>query len=203
MTGALAERLAAEMEGEISKAKQKRLAEAVERIGRELGAGEPASGAAPDADSLWRAMLEEPEFQLAVWGSQRIGYGSIYHAYENFIRECMAAALGRPEYKAHRLHRLARDARRLFGARITDDCLLSESVTIARLVRNTLAHNAGRESESLKRLPHGLAVENGILQILASDNRRLFDLLKTRAYRLARKAVRRPGTADRSDIEDR
>lgn len=202
MTEELAERLAGEMEGEISKSKQKRLAGAIERIGQQIGAESAAPGGPQDANALWQAMLEEAEFQLAVWGSQRIAYGSIYHAYENFVRECMAIALGRPEYKAHRLNRLARDARRLFGATITRNCLLAESVTIARLVRNTLAHNAGRETENLKRLPHGLVIENGIIQILASDNRRLFDLLKRRAYRIARKAIGLPGVARQTRIDD-
>jgi hypothetical protein len=65
-------------------------------------------------------------------------------------------------------------------------------VRAARLVRNALAHGGGRESEQLRAFPHGLAVENGTIQVLAQDVRRLFNVLKLKALRLTEKAVTLP-----------
>jgi hypothetical protein len=194
LTGAVVDRVGDAMGGSLSKAKQKKLAQVVEQIGSEMHR-QADEAQQFTAEAVWTTLLEDPEFQLAVWGSQRIGYGSIYHAYEHFVRDCIALVKGNPEYRGRRIHALVRDAGRLFGSKIAQDCLASPPVKTARLVRNTLAHNGGRETPQLRDHPHGLVVEEGVLQILASDTRGLFDLLKGRAYQLIRKAVTLPGAA--------
>lgn len=192
LTAVLADRVAEEMGDALSRAKQKRLAEAVERIGHELHAQpeEVTTRFAPA--TLWAGLLRDPEFQLAVWGAQRLSYGSIYHAYESFLRECIALALDRPDYRGRKLGVLVRDARRLFGPRTAADCLTAPPVTVARLVRNTLAHHGGRETPALRAAGHGLVVEEGVLQILAPDTRLLLEQLQLRAFRLLRHAARLP-----------
>lgn len=192
ITDVLVDRLAEEMGDSISKAKQQRLSDAIQRIGHEVHA-QPEDALQFDAQTLWKGLLEEPEFQLAIWGSQRLAYSAIYHAYEHLVRETIALATGNPAYRGRRIHALTRDARRLFGPKIAHSCLGSPAVMAARLVRNALAHDGGRETESLKSLAHGLTVEQGVLQIMASDTRELFDLLKMRAWKLVRQAVTLPG----------
>ncbi|NLY02834.1 MAG: hypothetical protein GXY83_42820 [Rhodopirellula sp.] len=190
-TAAVTGRVAGEMVGDLSKAKQKKLVHIIQTVGDETR--EQADEATLfRLDAVWRCLLDDPEFQLAIWGSQRIGYGSIYHAYEHFVRGCIALASGNPSYRGRRIHALIRDAGQLFGPKIAHDCLASQSVMAARLVRNALAHNGGRETVQLRGFPHGLVVEDNVVQVMASDTRGLFDRLKIRAYKLARQAVTLP-----------
>jgi hypothetical protein len=84
------------------------------------------------------------------------------------------------------------DAGQHFGPQIADDCLNSSDVKIARLVRNSLAHNGGKETDDLKKVKHGILVEDDVFQIMAPDTRRLFYVLKERAYKLVEKAVTLP-----------
>jgi hypothetical protein len=194
---ALAERLTSEMTESLSHGKRRKLAEAVKRIGHDVHqqVGQPPE-AKYDMETFWNALLKGEEFQLALWGSQRIGYGSIYHAYENFVRQCISIGLGKPHYRGQRIRGLIRDATQLFDMRIADYCLASRQVRVARLVRNALAHGGGQETEPLRAFRHGLVIENGIIQILASDTRGLFEMLKRRVYRLAEKAVELPGIGE-------
>jgi hypothetical protein len=191
VTGAMAQRLAEEMSDSLSRAKQRKLNDAIERIGREVHQ-QAEEAIHVDAQTLWKGLMTEPEFQLAIWGSLRLGYGSIYHSYEHFLRECIALAVDNPGYKGRRIHALVRDARRLFGPKVAHDCLVSPQVMAARLVRNALAHDGGRETPQLKSVAHGLTVEQGVLQIMAPDTRGLFDLLAIRALKLVRRASKLP-----------
>ena len=68
-------------------------------------------------------------------------------------------------------------------------CLCDDAITVARLVRNALAHHGGRVTKELGNVTHGLEVENGVIQILADDTSRLFHLLKNRAYDLAARTL--------------
>lgn len=192
ITDAVAERIGGAMGSSISKAKQKRLTEVVQQLGEEMHR-QADEAERFDAEAIWSVLLDSPEFQLAVWGSQRLGYASIYHAYEHFVRECIARVSGNPDYRGRRIRALVRDSGRFFGAKLAKDCLAASQVMTARLVRNTLAHNGGRETPQLQSLSHELVVEGGVIQIMASDTRKLFELLKGRAYKLVRKAVTLPG----------
>lgn len=192
MTEALGQRLADAMGDALSHAKRRKLAEAVDRLGQEVDDQPQASAAHFDLQTVWHTLLADAEFQLALWGSQRIGYGAIYHSYENFVRQTIGLALNRPTYRGQKIRMLIRDATHSFGKRLADDLLASRQVRVARLVRNALAHGGGKETEQLKAFSHDLVIESGNLQILASDTRALFDLLKRRAYRLVKAAVRLP-----------
>lgn len=144
-------------------------------------------------DVIWHSFLylENREFPLAIWGSQRICYGAIFHAYEDFVRDVISVAKKRPNYSAL-LDVMKNDCTALFGTSITDYCLSDEAVEIARKVRNRLAHNGGKISQSLRTLPHGIAVNpDDVLQIMPENNRHLFDLLKVRALKLTEEAVKR------------
>ena len=135
------------------------------------------------AEVHWAALLGETEFQLSVWGAQRLCYGAIYHAYENFTRQCVAAATGssadwRP---GGELVQLAQGA---FGETVVSQCFSSVGITVARHVRNALAHHGGRVTKELAGIRHNIQLIDGMLQISASDTRNLFDQLKEPAYSL-------------------
>jgi hypothetical protein len=191
---ACAKRLPAEMPG-LSNMRRKEMREAIAKLGKELRDTQAEFAAGVDAKQMWMAFLTGPgsqEFGLGIWGSQRLAYGAIYHAYENFIREAVGLALGDPDYRALKVSVLIADCQRTFGKPIADLCLSDPDVDIARLVRNALAHNGGKETSQLQAVNHGIMVDSGQLQVMAPHTRQLFDLLKGRAFKLAEKAVTHP-----------
>jgi len=121
-----------------------------------------------------------------------MAYEAIYYGYENFIRDALGLALGVQDYTVFQISDLKYDCEASFGKPIADLCLADADVEAARLVRDALAHNGGKETSKLHGVPHGIRVESGELQIMAPDTRRLFDLLKVRAHKLAEKAIAHP-----------
>jgi hypothetical protein len=193
---ACAKRLPNEM-SRLSNMQRKELIAAVKKIGTELRdrLAQQAHEFTVSANQMWMAFLNgagASEFRLSIWGSQRTAFGAIYHAYENLLREAVSLASGRPQYKVRKVSTLLTDCANLFGQPIADMCLADPDVRAARLVRNALAHNGGKETAELCGVAHGIRLENGELQIMAPDTRRLFDLLKVRVFKLAEKAVTLP-----------
>jgi hypothetical protein len=190
---ACAKRLPDEMPN-LSNMRRKELCAAVKKIGTELmdGLSQQAQEFTVSANQMWTVFLNGQaahEFRLSIWGSQRISYGAIFHAYENLIREAVGLALGMPHYKARKISTLLKDCASSFGQPIADVCLADPDVKAARLVRNALAHNGGKETNELHGVPHGIRIENGELQIMAPDTRRLFNSLKVRVSELVDKAT--------------
>lgn len=72
----------------------------------------------------------------------------------------------------------------LLGAAVADDCLTHSAIDSARRVRNSLAHNGGKETDDLKGKHEIRTSSDGCLLIWPGDNRKLFDLLKTRASKI-------------------
>lgn len=145
------------------------------------------------SEEVWAAFLDDNhsgtrEFHIAVWASQRLCYGSLYHAYESFLRRCLELHLGQPDY--HKMGaEFAKDLASTFGKTIACDCFSNDQIAAAREVRNALAHNGGRVGPKLARLQHGIRVEKDTLQVMPDDNRRLFELLKVGAEKLVDKAL--------------
>ena len=196
LINACAKRLPEEMPG-LSNMRRKELGAAVRKIGNEQKEllARQSEERAIDAKQMWTAFLNGPgsqEFGLGIWGSQRLAYGAIYHAYENFIREAIGLALGVSDYRAGNISTLIKDCTSAFGRPIADPCLSDPDVDAARLVRNALAHNGGKETSQLQAVNHGIMVDSGQLQVMAPHTRQLFDLLKGRAFKLAEKAVTHP-----------
>jgi hypothetical protein len=86
------------------------------------------------------------------------------------------------------------DAKAAFGEATADYCLTDQAVEAARLVRNALAHNGGRVTDELKTVSHGIDIVDQLLQVMPDDNRKLFDALKKRAFKLAETALTLPQT---------
>jgi hypothetical protein len=196
----LAERVPAEM-GDMTNMQRKKFAEAIRRIGgpiyQALERAKEEQRKELQPESFWRMFLEHyagHEFGWVIWGSQRVCYGGVYHAYEDFVRECIRTVRGGKKCPlGGGINEIISDVAKHFGKPLADYCLNTPEVNIARLVRNALAHNGGKETDQLKKLPHGIQIEDGVLQIMAPDTKKLFDVLKERAYKLLEKGITLPG----------
>ena len=81
--------------------------------------------------------------------------------------------------------------RSAFGEEVTSHAT-DQVVNVARLARNAIVHAGGRLDDKLRGMQHGLVGEDGVLQIMAADTKRLFDELKERATKLTDKAITLP-----------
>ena len=156
-----------------------------------------------EASHFWTAYLDNRvsnDFKLNIWGAQRVCYGAIYHAYENFVRDCIALLKGVPSFD-DKGDKLIPGARSTLGKEIVECCLTDSAVTLAFDVRNALAHNGGRETERLRanEVRHGIYVEDGILQIVPCDTSNLFGLLKEKASALAERVVELTANCETTD----
>ncbi len=187
---ALSQRLPSEMADSLSNMNRKKLAKVVRDIGIQVCEATETSKEEFDPQTIWREFLRPDiqEFQLCIWGSQRICYGAIFHAYENFVRQCVGVTKDEPDYRAY-FNQLVKDVESTFGLQAAEFCLTEQNIKIARQVRNALAHNGGRITDEIESRPHDLAVEDGVIQIMAPDTKNLFDLLKTRALSLTEAAL--------------
>jgi hypothetical protein len=145
-----------------------------------------------DVNALWDSYAVNPpceEFRIAIWGSQRLCYGALYHGYENFLRQCVDIALGHSTPHFYRANVLAAKIREKFGDAIHDSCLADERVDTARQVRNSLAHNGGLVPAEIHDRQHGFDVEDNYLQVKPVNTHGLFDVLKIKAYELTEAAI--------------
>lgn len=142
-----------------------------------------------DIWSKYRQNRESNGFNIILWGSQRICYGAIYHAYENFLVSCLVAS-GKSDYrpmkkKGRAPWQVLKDDLNMLVAKIGDECLEDENVFLARLVRNALDHKGGRTNREIESRNTCMQIEDGFVQIRPVDTRNLFNLLKHKASRVA------------------
>jgi hypothetical protein len=160
LVSALVDRLPAEMGNSLSNMRRKQLESAVRIIAEQVNEATNDATSAFDLKTLWSDFLSPDiqEFQLSLWGCQRLCYGAVYHAYENFVRQCVGMVREEPDYRAL-FGKLVADGKAAFGDEAIAYCLKDQFVKVARLTRNALAHNGGRLTDELRRLPHRLVVE--------------------------------------------
>jgi hypothetical protein len=190
-------RLVADMGNALTKKQRTRLSQLVNnlaQIARESSetANRTWTTRAPWAQ-LWLELVKDGEFAISLWGSQRLCYGAVYFAYENFARDALSAATGRTvrgDFDSG--GKFLADLKKTFGNQLIVECVADREVNIARLVRNALVHHVGKLTDELRGLPHGLTVEDDVIQIMAPDTCRLFNALKDRAFKLAQCAVGLP-----------
>jgi hypothetical protein len=179
----------------LSHMKRKKLAEVMAEVGGRMKEFREQYDEEIDPAALFETFLNGPggsELHLSIWGSQRIVYGAVYHAYENFVSRCVGTARKESDYRSPNIKALHSDVRATFGDTTADYCLTDQPVDAARLVRNALAHHGGKETDQLKKVAHGVDVVDGVLQVMPADNRRLFDTLKDRVFKLAETALALP-----------
>jgi hypothetical protein len=177
-------RLVRELRGEITHTKAKLLSNALERIFEELSVGLAQQPYSVDLSEIWSKLLARHELQMAIWGSQRLCYGALYYAYEDFIVQCVGAAKGDASFRVANAGETRKALDATLGASTTDFCWTDPDIEIARLTRNALVHSGGRLTPELSRVPHGFKVIDGELQITAPRTRSLHETLKSRVSRI-------------------
>lgn len=185
--GRIARHLTEAMRDSLSNMKRMRLGEEILTLGAKLKTSRENYDADMDPQQLFEEYLASPgghELQLSLWGTQRLVYGSIYYSYEHFVTCCVGHLLKEPDYRSNSGKKLVEDAKRALSPKAFSYCIGDESVQIARLVRNVLAHHGGKESDELKQKPHGIHVADGELQVMPIHVRGLFEMLKDRAHHL-------------------
>lgn len=155
---------------------------------------------------VWKAFLtlKKPdgspvaEFPMAIWGSQQIGFGATYHAYENFMRtviEMFEVKAGRKAgYRVdYRNGKFQKHVAEHLDPSISDGCIDDDKIKIAKEIRNSLAHQGGYVEVDPKTPDgfNGYRVIDNIVQITATNNRELFLLLQDRAHVFAEAALKK------------
>jgi hypothetical protein len=153
-----------------------------------------AEAAAPDM--MWQSFLGNSEFRFALVGSQRLCYGAIYYAYEDFLARCVGLARKEPEYRMPRRPQFQKDFTAAFDATVCDQCWDHPVVNLARVTRHALVHNGCRVTdefkEAVKAAKYLFVVEDDEIQIMAPDTSTLFRLLKDRAALVISAALSHP-----------
>jgi hypothetical protein len=190
----LGERLCNEVE--FTNMKQKEVKEVLDRILREAAHAEEFARKAFvfPTDELWNSYLtpQEPgsaEFHLILWTSQRLCFSALIHAYEFFVQDVLRRKGGKPGSWRPLFKELVSEMKRLLGDSLTDECLTHADVESARLVRNSLAHNGGKETSDLVGKHKIRTCIDGRLLIWPENNRALFDTLKVRASKIVDAAL--------------
>jgi hypothetical protein len=171
LTGSLAQRMG------LSNMGTKKLVRELQRISEEVRA-EDERPPVLETEIVWREMLKESEFQLSIWGSQRLCYGAVYYAYEDFLARCYRVSTGKSDYRMGQ--GFSQDFRAQYGATLRDCCWSDPEVHIARLTRHALVHNGGRLTGDLKKLKHGLKLCGEDIQVFPAFTKSLYELLKDR-----------------------
>ena len=142
-----------------------------------------AEAAAPDM--MWQSFLGNSEFRFALVGSQRLCYGAVYYAYEDFVTRCIGLAKGKTDYRLFRQRDIQKEIIAEFGSTVCDQCWDHPVVNLARVTRHALVHNGCRVTdefkEAVKAAKYPFVVEDDEIQIMAPDTTTLFRLLKDRA----------------------
>jgi hypothetical protein len=145
----------------------------------------------------WDFLTHNSEFQFSILGTQRINYGSLFFAYEDFLANVIRTK--EPTYTSKK--EPIKDAfARHFGAPLRDFCWTDPEVDLAKLVRHALAHNGGRfgpdlerykarfvdaTGETAPRLQADLFIlVGGKIQITPGNTRHLFGVLKERVSKI-------------------
>lgn len=145
-----------------------------------------ANAPALDVDGYWQQALATPAFGLSLWGSQRLCYGGLYYAYEDFLLRVFKLVKADPNYRIQ--DKFSKDFADALSIALRDYCWSDPKVLAARFVRHALVHAGGRETKDVKSVNHGIQVADGELQIMAPNTVALFGLLKDRALKLAEDA---------------
>ncbi len=159
---AMAARLPAEMGGSLRHMQMLELRKALQRIEAEVSDALRGKRLEVDPAGVWRSLVSASEFQICLRGSQVLCYRAVYDAYEHFLLRIYKVVTGKTEYRIR-----PKDF---------------------RVVRHALAHNGTRVTEDVRKLKPELRIEDGEIQIMPGDTKRLYDLLKQRVTRLVTEA---------------
>ena len=139
------------------------------------------------AEEAWTQLFEggkTGDFQLTLAWCQRLSFTNLYFAYEDFIRQCIAAKVGDPEFDCGDIKGLRKQMSKHFTEQLMESCLNSYEINAARCVRNALAHHGGRNIKQAVDSNHTHEVVDDVIQITALDNRDIFNVMKVKVSEL-------------------
>lgn len=158
------------------------------RLGAEINEISECDREEFDIEKTWREYLGHHVFQLALWGSQRNGYLSIFNSYESFLLQCVKARTPNEPCRVTRSE-FKRQLTAAFGEQLLHDCWTCPEINIAKLARHAISHAGGRVTDDLSKQKHGLHEHEGRIQITPADTKALLGILKQAAMSLAIKAA--------------
>lgn len=196
----LVEKLEDKMQFNLSIDQRLHLSSVVEQIEREAADALKVAKKQVDrdmgAETSWAMITQEAEFAFCLIGLQRSNYNSLFFAYEEFLQNLVQ--LREPEYTSKKP--IDKALNKHFGESLGSFCW-DESVILAKLIRNALAHNGGRVGADLNDFKtrfypvdgdprpqlqdDRFAVSKGVIQIVPGNVRFLFALLRERVTRIA------------------
>jgi len=137
-----------------------------------------------DVKDHWNTVCNNDEFVLALVGSQRLCYGGLYYAYEDFVLRLYRK---RSKDFGYRIEKnFSSLFRKCFDESIRDICWNNDEIRVAREVRHALVHNGGRVTQTLKPMKHGIVIQDNELQIMPRYTKNLYNLLKDKALALVK-----------------
>ncbi len=132
---------------------------------------------------LWNEYLKINGFKGALWKLAENSYCGLYYAYELLLVGVLNTALEQPIRVTDR--GFSKSVLSHFGGVIGNRLWNDAYISTAREVRNCLAHNGGKASHKLLRMPSLPMIDDNQIMISASDTRALYSILKTRVELLA------------------
>jgi hypothetical protein len=150
------------------------------------------------AGEFWDDFCRNQEIQWAIMSSQQMCYVAIYYAYENFLLQTYRLVSGKPDYRMHRAKEFGKDLAAAFDEEFCNYCWSDPDIRLAGMARNAFVHCGGRVTEELRKQNHTFVLQNDEIQIIPSNTKALYDLLKPRVIDVAKKSLARlgHGTAD-------
>lgn len=129
--------------------------------------------------------------QLALSSSQQLVYSAIYFGYEDFALACCRKLSGDVDLRfgTRNGERMKDVLAEYLGQEIADNCCAEEAIDTARLVRNAIAHYGGRVTPQLRNKSLDIPTDKGRLHVMPEHNKKLFNLLKARAIKMAKASV--------------
>lgn len=190
------QRITRSIQGDLrNMAKKKLLAagkEAEAEIHGAFSVAQSIANATVDVPSqLWSDLIgnENSALRQAVLGLERLCYGALYFAYEDFLRHCVGLVSGTGYHDdASKFWKAVKGA---FGKDGLRDYFNDPPVKIGRTVRNALVHNGGKVTSSVLELycehPNEMTIPvvDNELQVLPEFTKKLFGTLKNKATQLA------------------
>ena len=143
-----------------------------------------------DMDKARAEFLAHAGYQLGLWGSQRIGYVSIYNSYEHFLTQLVGIAHGRDNCRT-----TDDDFRECFdkslGSDLIEKCWDHGKVNRIRNARHSLSHAGGRVTRKLGK-QHKFPLAGGRIQVTPDETKEQLAVLKKCVSLLCEKAVAMP-----------
>jgi hypothetical protein len=175
-----------EMNGKLQRVEKKAIHTAIKNIDQRLRLASQEKDASLPATKYCNDLLDQPEFQLSISGSQNLTYCGLVFGYEWFVVSCFRA-LGGPVKKRPSTQSFWAEFKSLLGgdpqAMYWDD----PPIWLAREARNCIAHLGGKAKNEViaRNARPGLFISlEGVISVRTRDNRALFDLLKRKVTQL-------------------